>query len=245
MISAQTEKTLQRLMREQPTYKPGPDILKRLQTVNFICFVGAGGMGKTTLMDALVAHNGALYGKTRNFTSRPRRPDDDPKRYYYYEHTDEGLQPVLERIASGTNLQHNIDPFSGYVYGSEIDDYPHQFNLGDIWSTSIDGFRQLGFGSLRIFSVVTDPEHWQLWFERRFPADHPLREARLKEAAQSLTWSLAQTATDHAWVINRPDHIESAAQFVDTVVRGEHPGRQNEAERLARACLARATELLQ
>ena len=244
MISAETEATLRRLLTEQPTYRPVQRVLSQIANVTFICFVGAGGMGKTTLMDELVVFNGERYGKTRNFTSRPPRPDDDPKRYYYYQHTDEGLAPLLQRIERHENLQHNIDPYSGYVYGSEAGDYPHPYNLGDIWSTSIDGFRQLGFDKLYIFSVVTDADSWQRRFDMRFPADHDLREARLKEAAQSLTWSLAQKNSDHQWVINRDGDIRVAANSVDSIIRGEKSAGQNEARELAQQCLARAQELL-
>jgi energy-coupling factor transporter ATP-binding protein EcfA2 len=244
MISEQTEATLRRLLAEQPHYKPTATILKKLEAVHFLCFVGATCMGKTTLMDALVAYNPERYGKTRNFTSRPPREDDDPRRYYYYEHSDGGLAPVLERIATHENLQHNINPYTLIMYGSEIGDYPHPYNLGDIFSSSIDGFRQLGFGELRIFSVVTDAEHWVRRIEERFPAGHPSRQARVQEAVDSLTWSLAQKDTDHSWVISPPEHIETAVTSVDSAIRGETPHDQAEARRLAEECLEKAKELL-
>lgn len=196
-------------------------------------------MGKTTLMDALVALDASRYGKTRNFTTRPPREDDDPKRYYYYEHTDEGLRPVLERIARHENLQHNINPYTLIMYGSEVGDYPHQHNLGDIFSSSIDGFRQLGFGKLRVFSVVTDTATWLKRIEERFPSGHPHRDARLHEARDSLQWSLAQTSPDHVWVINPVDDVQVAATSVDSVIRGEKPQQQMEARSLAEACLER------
>lgn len=243
-LSAETEATLRRLLAEQPTYKPVPAVLDKLQHISFVCFVGATCMGKTTLMDALVALDSSQYGKTRNFTTRPPRADDDPKRYYYFEHTDAGLAPVLKRIAQHENLQHNINPYTLTMYGSEIGDYPHTHNLGDIFSSSIDGFRQLGFGHLRIFSVVTNPDAWLARIEERFPVGHPNRLARLQEAADSLSWSLAQTTSDHAWVINPPEHIEVAVTSVDSVIRGEKPPQQDEAKQLAEECLAKVKQLL-
>ena len=243
-LSADTEALLRRLLAEQPTYKPVSAVLEKLQHISFVCFVGATCMGKTTLMDALVALDSSRYGKTRNFTTRPPRADDDPKRYYYFEHTDAGLAPVLKRIAQHENLQHNINPYTLTMYGSEISDYPHAYNLGDIFSSSIDGFRQLGFGKLRIFSVVTSPDAWLARIEERFPQRHPNRQARLQEAADSLNWSLAQDSPDHAWVINPPEHIETAITSVDSVIRGEKPIHQDEARRLAEACLIKVQELL-
>lgn len=244
MISGQTEATLRRLLTEQPTYKPVPAVLAKLKKVHFVCFVGATCMGKTTLMDALVAFDQERYGKTRNFTSRPPRADDDPRRYYYYEHSDAGLAEILAKIDAHQNLQHNINPYTLIMYGSEVGDYPHLMNVGDIFASSIDGFRQLGFGELYIFSVVTEPEAWLARIEERFPAGHPHRQARLQEAADSLSWSLAQTAADHSWIINPPDDIQVAVTSVNNIIRGEKPPQQNEARHLAEACLKRVEELL-
>ncbi|QQS18071.1 hypothetical protein IPL68_05510 [Candidatus Saccharibacteria bacterium] len=243
-ISARTQERLQELLAAQPTYKPTNVVLEQLRFIRMLCFVGATCMGKTTLMDALVALDPTRYGKTRNFTSRPPRADDDPKRYYYYEHSDAGLAPILRKIAQHENLQYNINPYTLIMYGSEIDDYPYAYNLGDIFSSSIDGFRQLGFGELRVFSVVTTPEVWLHRLEERFPPGHQHRQARLNEAADSLSWSLAQTNPDHSWVINPLDDIRVAATSVDCAIRGEKPSNQAEARHLAEACLAKAKELL-
>jgi guanylate kinase len=244
MISPETEAKLRRLLAEQPTYKPTDEILAKLRQIDFTCFVGATCMGKTTLMDALVVLDPTRYGKTRNFTTRPARPDDDPRRYYYYDHSDAGLQPIFDKIDQLENLQHNINPYTLIMYGSEVEDYPHRHNLGDIFSSSIDGFRQLCFGTLRVFSVVTDVEAWTRRIDERFPPSHPNRQARLQEALDSLTWSLAQTAPDHSWVINPPDDIQVAATSVDCAIRGEKPTDQAEARHLAEQCLIRAKELL-
>jgi hypothetical protein len=244
MISPETEAILRRLLAEQPTYRPEAAILEKLGSIDFTCFVGATCMGKTTLMDALVALDSTRYGKTRNFTTRPPRVDDDPKRYYYYEHSDAGLAPILERIAHRQNLQHNINPYTLTMYGGEVADYPHPHNMGDIFASSVDGFRQLGFGKLRVFSVVTDPDAWLRRIEERFPAGHPHRQARLQEAADSLTWSLAQTAPDHAWVINPPGQVQVAATSVDSLIRGEKPADQAEARSLAEECLEHVRDLL-
>jgi len=243
MLSKQTEEHIALLFSAQPTYKPNQTVLAKLQKTTLVCFVGAAGMGKTTVMDTLVSIDGKRFGKTRNFTTRPPRPDDDTERYYYFDHTDEGLRPIFARIESRELLQYNIDPFSHYIYGSEIDGYTHPYNVADIWSTSIDGFRQLGFGRLYICSVVTDPDEWLTRFNERFGAANPLRQARLKEAVVSLEWSLAQSSDDHCFIIDRDGKADEAADTVQRFLAGEHID-QTEARHLALDCLEKAKEEL-
>lgn len=236
MISRETEELLRRLLGEQPTYKPSFAVLEKIKHLTMLCFVGASCMGKTTIMQALAESN-ADYGITKNFTSRAPRIEDDPARYTYFEHSDTGLQPILDRITSHELLQYNIHPFSLHVYGSEVEGYPHRYNMGDIFYSSIDGFRQLGFERLYAFSVVTEPATWQTRFEKRFPVGDPHRQARLSEAVHSISWSLAQTAPDHAWLINRDGASAAAVADVQSILN-EQRTDQEEARHMAKDCLA-------
>lgn len=236
MISRETEELLRRLLAEQPSYKPARNVLEQIDQITMLCFVGATSMGKTTIMEAL-AKNDTGYGITKNFTSREPRAEDDPNRYIYFNHTDAGLRPILDRIDSHELLQYNIHPFSLHVYGSEVEGYPHHYNMGDIFFSSIDGFRQLGFKKLYVFSIVTEPSAWRTRFEQRFPVGHPQRQARLSEAISSITWSLAQKTQDHAWVINRDGDPGAAAMVVRGILEGQHFD-QDEAQHMATACLA-------
>ena len=241
MISESTEQKLRTLLAAQSTYKPNADILDQVAEVSVLCFVGATCMGKTTLMDTLATTQKG-FGKTRNFTSRPPREEDDQNRYYYFEHSDEGLQPIFDRIQSRELLQYNINPFSLYMYGSEADDYPHDYNLADIFSSSIDGFRGLGFGSLQIFTVVSKPDTWRHRFEQRFPPTDTQRTPRLQEAAQSLEWSLAQPTADHVFIANDTSP-EAMATSVKSAIQGEIPD-QTKAREYATACLTEIMSLL-
>lgn len=201
-----------------------------------LCFVGASCMGKTTIIEAVQALD-PMFGITHNITSRPPRAGDGD-RYDYYAHTDEGLAPLLHQIETGQLFQYNINPFSLIVYGSTIDGYPHRYNMGDIFASSIDGFRGLGFGKLYVLSVVAKPDIWLRRLNERFPAGHPDRPARIQEAAASLGWSLAQTNPDHRWVINEGE-ARTAATDVISFVRGEKPlgSDQARARYLAVRCL--------
>lgn len=235
MISRETEELLRRLLAEQPTYRPTEAVIDQIEHVTLLSFVGASSMGKTTVME-LLARDGGGFGITQNFTSRAPRAEDDPKRYTYFEHSDAGLKPILDRIKSHELLQYNIHPFSLHVYGSEIAGYPHPYNMGDIFYSSIDGFRQLGFKKLYVFSVITEPASWQARFEKRFPVGHPQRQARLAEAISSLEWSLAQTSPDHTWIINRDNECEKAASTVRHVISGKD-NDQGIARQIAEECL--------
>lgn len=241
MISRETEELLRHLLAKQPVYKPSDDVLKQLQEITMLCFVGATCMGKTTVMQ-LLAQTDQAYGITRNFTSRSPRVEDDASRYVYFEHSDTGLRPILDRIASRELLQYNIHPFSLHVYGSEVEGYPHRYNMGDIFYSSITGFRQLGFKKLYVFSIITEPASWQRRFEARFPEGNPHRSARLAEAIESLEWSLSQTVADHIWVINRDDACQAAVHTVQQAMSGQL-GDQTEARQLAESCLALIREL--
>lgn len=242
MISEQTKQLLLQLLAEQPTYRPKQAVLDQIKGKRMVCLVGASCMGKTTIMDTLVRLD-PRFGKSRNFTSRPPREDDDSSRYYYYEHSDKGLAPIFDRIRAGELLQYNINPHTLHVYGSEASGYPHDINLGDIFSSSIDGFRQLGFGDVRVVTIVTNPSVWQARVNARFPVGSERREARLKEAVTSLEWSLAQTNPDHCFIISNDGQAEAAANALRASLNGQQPD-QTEARQLAKACLAAAKEML-
>ncbi len=235
MISEETEERLRQLLAEQPTYKPAPKVLQQVADAHVICFVGATCMGKTTVMQQLITQD-SRFGEFIVFTSREPRPGDNKERYTYYGHSDAGLAPLLERIENHEVLQYNINPFSLLIYGSEGDGYPYDYNVGDVFASSIDGFRQLGYGSVQVLSIATVPEHWLERFDARFPLGDKGRDARRLEAIHSLEWSLAQTNPDHAWVINRDHELDNAVSMAKRAIDGRAT-HQAEARELAEACL--------
>lgn len=235
MISTETEERLRRLLNEQPSYKPSPDILAQIAHKDVWCFVGASCMGKTTIMHALLNLNPG-YGEFVVFTSREPRAEDNKARYTYYEHTDQGLAELLDKIEQKRVVQYNINPFSLLVYGSEASGYSHEHNIGDIFASSIDGFRQLGFGSVHVISVVTSYATWLQRFNERFPVGDPRREARRLEAASSLRWSLSQVdVPDHYWILNDTTPNEVAQQLV--VATGAKPQTDPTILAVAEECL--------
>lgn len=176
-------------------------------------------MGKTTVMQSLADAAPGQYGEFVTFTSRPPRASDNKTRYVYYPHTDAGLKLLIDRIRHRDVVQYNVNPFNLYMYGSDIAGYPYANNLGDIFASSVDDFRRLGFGKAQFFTVVAPASLWLERFNERFAPGDPQRAARLQEAVTSLQWSLAQTDPDHTWVINdRPSRIVAAE--VISYIRG-------------------------
>lgn len=242
MISRETEERLRRLLEAQPTYVANQSVTDQIHGKSVVGFVGATCMGKTTIMQALIASDPKTFGEFIVFTSRAPRENENQSRYTYYDHTDEGLAELLDRIEKHEVLQYNINPFSLYIYGSEATGYPHPQNLGDIFASSIEGFRQTGFGHFQAISIVTDPELWRQRLDERFPAGHPGRKARLQEAISSLEWSLAQKNSEHAWVINTGSP-ERGAESVKRTLTGRIDD-QAYARHLAQGCLNHAKEAL-
>jgi hypothetical protein len=235
MISSQTEEKLRRLLGERSFYKPRPEVLEQIANKEVWAFVGATCMGKTTIMREL-AKRSSDYGEFIVFTTREPRADDNASRYAYYEHTDASLAALIERLETKDVLQYDINPFSLLVYGSDVDGYRHRYNLGDIFASSIDGFRRLGFGTVKVISLVTEPATWLRRFDERFPLGHPGRNARKLEAASSLRWSLGQSsAPDHYWLINN-DSVSTVADKLLAML-ATAPNSNQEAMQLAQACL--------
>lgn len=242
MISEETEILLKRLLAEQTHYLPRREVAAQIAGKTFICLVGATCMGKSTIMDGLIARDGQ-YGAARTIATRPPRPTDEPGRYTYYEHTDTGLAPLLRRIENREVLQYAIIPGSLSIRASEATDYPYEYNLGDVVSSAISSYERLGFGRLEILNIVTEPEAWLERFKERFPSTHPDHSARLQEAIASLTWSLEQATARAAWIINHEGRLSEAVEAADRAIRYGECTDQEEARALGMACLNLAREL--
>lgn len=200
-------------------------------------------MGKSALMEGLAALDGK-YGIARTIASRDPRPDDKPGRYTYYPHTDGGLAPLLAKIENRELLQYVVIPGSLSIRGSEAGDYPYEYNLGDVLSSAMPAYRNLGFGRLDAISIISEPAAWQQRFDTRFPVGHPDRRARLEEAATSIAWSLAQTGKDHYWTINHEGKLAAAIQAAHQAITHGQQENQAEAQGIARRCLEHIKELL-
>lgn len=242
MISEATGRRLQELFASQNDYRPKLEITAELQQKVILMFIGATCEGKNTVMEA-VAQLDDRFRIAGTFTSRPPREGDDAARYTYYENSDAGLQPLFERIDRHEVVQYAVNPHAQLIYGSEPKDYPATYNLGDVFSSAVTSFRQLGFRQATALTIITDPKTWLGRFEARFPAGHPQRQARRDEAIESFNWSLAQSGPDHFWVENIDGQPEAAAREVIAISLGSSGG-DPAARQLAEASLVAARKII-
>ncbi len=238
-LSNETKRRIADLANKQDNYQPNQETKNQLSDKTLIMIVGATCMGKSTLMNEVEhrSHGVKIVGTT---TTRPRRPDDHPARYTYFEHTDSGLEPLLNSIEQGGVVQYVVNPHSGFIYASHVEDYKSNVNIGDYFASVIDDFKQYGFDEIMPITIVSNPDDWERRLAERFSRRHPDRQARLEEAIESLDWSLHQE--DMQFAVNIDGDPVTGAETILSIIQGGN-GASNGRE-LAEACLERARSLL-
>ncbi len=244
MISAETEARLLRLRDNEANYLPLPEEAAKIAGKTLVCFTGATGMGKNSIMSGLVELHPHIYGEFNTIVTREPRDSDNKAHYTYYEHTDEGLAPLLARIEAGRILQYVVLQGSLSIRATEASSYPNEVNLGDIVPQAFPAFDRLGFGRIAKLSIVTEPSAWKKHLDERFPADHPDRAVRIHETITNLEWSISQTTgSDHGWIINHDGKLAEAIQAADRAITRNEFVDQDRAQALGVACLQVAKEL--
>ncbi len=235
MLSETTKQHIEQLLAGQDAYRPGDDTRAALSDKTLIMLVGPTGAGKSTVMREVTKLDASI-SIVGTITTRPPRPDDQLSRYTFYEHSDEGLRPLFDDIAAGRLVQYVVNPYSYYLYGSSLADYPAAVNIGDYFSSVVEDFDTYGFGRIVPVTLVTTAESWRERFDERFPPGHPQRESRRSEAALSLTWSLGEHKTTHYFVHNPDGSPEAAARDIIAILGGHIPD-QASPQRIAADCL--------
>lgn len=206
-------KSLAKLSSNEEAYRPSILIRKQLESVSLVCVVGGVASGKNLLMKASGL---PVVGRV---TSRPPRPDDDPKVYKYFSN-----EAMTEMIEKGKLVQYAVDLGNNVIYGSLPSDYvTGKPVLMDTWSWSVEMLKNKGFGHVRAVSVVTPWDQWKRQLETRFAArDEHYRQARLEEVATSLAWTKAQLGNpDHLVIVNNMADTETSAQRLKDFARGK------------------------
>ena len=214
--------------KQAESYKPLPEIAAHLGEKVLVMEVGPARIGKSHTMNKVVEFD-SDFQRVPVFTSRPPRPDDEPGMFRNYPHDDENVSHLLDKIEAGQVVQYVVHPTQGFIYGTELGDYPAKYNLLPTLSGAVDALRSLPFEETHVIGLTAPGNAWKEWFEASYPNEHPDRSKRLVEATTSLEWLLDEDLDGGVnWVINEPDHPEKAArQIIDLVKSGRNPTRSN------------------
>lgn len=169
-----------------------------------VMIIGPSATGKSSLMNRVVKHDNE-FARISGFTTRQPRPNDEPGLYRYLS-----VDAAQSLIQSGAYVQYAIHPSTGDIYGTELRDYPAQYNLKDTLTDAVEPFRKLPFARTVAISLTAPAEDWKRWFKVRYPEKTEEATKRLDEAVRSIEWSLAQR-NDHYWLINRDSELDACA----------------------------------
>jgi guanylate kinase len=185
-----------------------------LATKVIVPIVGISAIGKNALMLELQKTPG--FHQARGFTTRPKRsPDEDAYREHY---TNVILEELLAATGDEELVQYAVHGQTGTVYGTMLKDYAGSFNIKDVLSTEVQGFRDIGFEEERTTAVVAEPEQWQHRFNSNNFTNSE-RLARVKEGIGSLAWCLDQ-GTNISWLVNQDGRLQLAARQLMAIAYG-------------------------
>lgn len=211
-------------------------MLSDLSQKELVMIVGPAAIGKSTLMKRAVELDDS-FGAVSGFTSRPPRSNDETGRYRYI-----GGDDIEAVIDSPDTIQYAVHPTTGFVYGTQLQDYSAQYNLLDALASVADQLRALPFRKTTIISLTAPSIHWQEWFFARYPSASAERRKRLEEAVQSIQWSLNQT--EHPWLVNHQSDVDSVATNLIYIVKNGTPTAQVNGRQVAEDLLTTIQTLL-
>jgi guanylate kinase len=171
---------------------------------------GPGGVGKGTIVDALVADDPDLW-LSRSWTTRPRRPGERDDAYVFT--TSEEFE---RRIAAGGFLEWT--EFLGNYYGTPVPD-PATFGVHDVvLEIEVDGAQQVKQrypDAVLIFVVPPSREEQERRLRKRGdPGDKVMARLRKAEHEEPIGRALA----DHV-VVN--DDLASTIEHMRSIIAGE------------------------
>lgn len=234
MLSPEIQARLNHARYNENDYQPNAAIAEAIGNKAIVMVVAPAAVGKTTVMDQVV-HLSPDFGRVPVFSTRDARPDDEPGMFRLSPHDDTHVSQLLDKIERRDVVQYAVHPTQGTIYGTEAGDYPAKYNLLATLSSVVKGMRALPFEQTFTIGLITDPDHWQQWFNERFPDAHKDRRKRLNEAEQSLEWLLGDDQT--LWLYNQPGASEQTAQTLIHIVEREDQPKdlRHEAEQLLAA----------
>lgn len=210
---------LERLQQLEEGYQPSSEVVSKIEDKTLLAFIGGFAVGKTTLMHAVAEHD-SRFSEVISFTTRP--PRDDSDNYRFISNLADDVEQILDRAENGELVNFTVHPTTGYIYGTETDDYRTEFCM---LATTSSNFRsstsQLPFHRTEPIVVVAEPS---VWLDRISKRSTTLAEQgkRIDEARQSLEWSLD---SESLFVDNSSKNVaNTAGQFVADLMSGDTRG---------------------
>lgn len=217
--------TLKFLRSKEAHYTPATETTDHLRAIVMAPIIGPVAVGKSTLMDCIKALCPDEFGRVMSFTTRPIRTSEAITEYRFLPHTEATLEALLKSIENGQLVQYAVHPTTGFIYGSDISDYPKKYMMLDTLSGAVDGLRKLPFKRMAEIILVTTPEEWSVRFawRQRLQANSPEPDdgpKRIREGILSLQWSLDQ-GDAVSWLTNNAGEQEiTALRAVDIIKNG-------------------------
>lgn len=210
-VSEIVQEQLDLVRKLEKTYEPNEDIRRRLAQKVLIPIVGPCAVGKSHVIETLIT-NYPEFAQVYSLSTRKPRPDDTPATMRHIPWTNRAVQDMCDAIGVGEAVQYVFHPKTDDIYATTIDSYPGTYNLLPALSDSIPGLERLPFRAMPITGLVTTPEAWAEWFDRRVFSSPSDRAARIAEAALSLQWLIDNPQV--AIISNVPDKPEQAARAI-------------------------------
>ena len=203
----------------QLQYRPNDAITADMRTKTLAMVVAPSACGKSYLTEQVAARE-ADCARVVDFTTRPRRADDPAGEFEYFSHDDQSVTAILDAIHRRDLVQYMVHPTTGYLYWTEMRNYPGTYNILETISNVVTVLRTLPFERTIVIGVVADSRQWQQWFDARFPSGDPERLKRLQEAVSSLECLADITHADLIhWIVNDPAR-DSTSAMVDILKHG-------------------------
>lgn len=166
-------------------YQPSPAVLARLATVHMVAVVGVSGAGKTTLINAALAHGPQVRQVLSTMTRTPRPGERDGVDCLFRSRDD-----VLAGVANGAFVSVVSNLNGGDIYATHPDSYtPGVVNLLPLFAQMVPEFRALPFASCRTVCIL--PASWDIWQTRLHGHGFSVEQQRrrMQEAVQSLEFA--------------------------------------------------------
>ena len=222
MLSPEVAARLEKARSREPDYQPRPEVTRQLGGKSIVMLVGPAAIGKSSVMEKVIQLD-PRFKRVPVFSTRTPRPDDEPGMFRNIPHDDEHVTQLLNKIEAGDVVQYAIHPTQGTIYGTDITDYPGEYNLLATLSGAVGQMRRLPFHESHTIGLITPAKNWKEWFTDRYPDGHPERSKRLMEAALSMEWLIEEDIEDKVtWILNTPGHPnKAAAEIIASVLHRE------------------------